>query len=112
MLRRGRQKNRMPTAQEAAELARAIHALGDFAHVAVRTQRGHLHVFAGDEEPIARLTPLPGGGFGLSFHSHTGRWERMPVAGDLAQVARDLVASLGIYLARPDFPSGKSESDH
>lgn len=104
--------NRTATAQEAEELARTIHALGDYAHVAVRTQRGQLYIFAADEEPIARLTPLPGGGFGLSFHSHTGRWEPMPVAGDLAQVARDLVGSLGIYLEKPDFPLGISGSDH
>jgi hypothetical protein len=110
--KRSRSNHRAPSTEEATELARAIQALGDFAHVTVRAERGYLHVFAGDEEPIARLTPLPGDQFGLSFHSHTGRWEPMPVAGDLVQVAQDLVDSLGIYLAKPDFHLGKSGSDH
>jgi hypothetical protein len=107
-----RRPNRNPTAQDATELAHAIHALGDFAHVTVQAQRGHLLILAGDEEPVARLTPLPNGSFGLSFRNHTGRWEPMPVAGDLAEVAYGLVDTLGMYLAKPAFPLGKSGSDH
>src|SRR5918995_1185602 len=57
--KRSRSNHRAPSTEEATELARAIQALGDFAHVTVRAERGYLHVFAGDEEPIARLTPLP-----------------------------------------------------
>lgn len=113
MVRRRHPNDRTtPSEQEANELSRAIHALGDFAHVTVRPVRGHLHIFVGDEEPVARLTPLPGGHFGLSFHSHSGRWEPMPVVGDLAQVAHDLVHALGIYLTKPDFSLGNSGSDH
>jgi antitoxin (DNA-binding transcriptional repressor) of toxin-antitoxin stability system len=36
----------------------AVRAAGEYAHVVVRVERGHLMVYAGDEEPVARLTPL------------------------------------------------------
>jgi hypothetical protein len=96
----------------ASRLCEAIRALGDYSHVTVRPLRGHLYVYAGHEDPVARLTPLNQDQYGLSFHAHTGRWEPMPFAGDIPQLARDLVDSLGIYLARIDFPLGKSGSDH
>lgn len=101
-----------PTAAEADELRRAIQALGDYAHVSVRAARGHLNILIGDGEPVARFTPLGGGQYGLSFHSHTGRWEQMPFVGDLTRLAHDLVGTLGPYLERWDFPDRKSRSGH
>ena len=100
-----------PTEQDAALLLSQLHALGDFAHVNIRAERGHLLV-APDDEPIARLTPLAGGQFGLSFHRHDGRWEPMPFAGDLSQQAKNLVTVLGMYLARYEFTDSNSGSDH
>lgn len=50
----------------------------DYAHVAVRAERGHLRVFIDDGPPVARATPLGANQYGLSFHSHTGRWEKTP----------------------------------
>jgi antitoxin (DNA-binding transcriptional repressor) of toxin-antitoxin stability system len=97
---------------EADALRRTLHALGDYAHVSVRVERGHLNIFIDDGAPVARLTPIGDNQFGLSFHSHTGRWEKMPFVGDLGHLASHLVTALGPYLERPDFSDRKSGSDH
>lgn len=96
---------------EAAQLTAAIHALGNYNHVTVEAQRGSLHVLV-DDEPVARLTPLGGDRYGLSFHQHTGRWEPTPFTGDLAQLAGVLVTEFGAYLASYDFPPTKNGSPH
>jgi hypothetical protein len=101
-----------PTPADAEALHRAIHALGDYGHVSVRAERGHLKIFVDEGAPVARFTPLGGGQFGLSFHTHTGRWEPMPFVGDLVHLAHDLVGVLGPYLQRWDFSDRKSGSDH
>ncbi len=100
------------TPQDADALQAAIHALGDYAHVSVRAGRGHLNIFVADGEPVARCTPFGAGQYGLSFHSHTGRWEPMPFVADLTRLAHDLVGVLGPYLQRWDFPDTKSGSVH
>jgi antitoxin (DNA-binding transcriptional repressor) of toxin-antitoxin stability system len=101
-----------PSEREAEILRREIHALGDYAHVTVRCQRGHLVICADDDAPVARLTPLGRGNFGMSFHRHTGAWEKMPFVGDLPEQASTLVATLAPYLQRYDFSDTKSGSDH
>lgn len=98
--------------REGETLQRAVHALGDYAHVSVRAERGHLNIFIDDGPPVARFTPLGGNRFGLSFHSHTGRWENMPFVGEVIPLAHDLVTVLGPYLERPEFPGRISGSDH
>ena len=99
------------TRQDAERLQRSIAILGDFAHVDVQARRGHLHIHAWDGEAVARATPLGCGHFGLSFRSHTGRWERLPFAGSLEQVAQDLVRALAPYLEARS-PDRNGESDH
>lgn len=101
-----------PTQDDADALRRAIHALGDYGHVSVRAERGHLNIFVDQGEPVARFTPLGAGQYGLSFHCHTGRWEKMPFVADLMSLADDLVGVLGPYLERPDFSDRKSGLDH
>jgi hypothetical protein len=91
-----------PTSDDADALRRAIHALGDYGHVSVRAGRGHLTIHVDEGVPVARATPLGAGQFGLSFRTHTGRWEPMPVIADLARLAHDLVGLLGPYLQRWD----------
>lgn len=100
------------SALEADTLQCALHALGDYAHVAVRAERGHLNVFIDDGAPVARVTPIDATQYGLSFHSHTGRWEKMPFVGALVPLAHDLVTALGPYLERPDFSAGIRGSGH
>jgi hypothetical protein len=97
---------------EAAALQRALHALGEYAHVAVRAERGHLNLFIDDDAPVARVTPIGANQYGLSFHSHTGRWEKLPFIGDLVPLAHDLVTVLGPYLQRADFSGGIRGSGH
>lgn len=99
------------TDDQAVDLATAIHARGAYAHVSVRAERGHLNIYPDDDDPVARLTPLGGGQYGLSFHRHTGQWERMPFAGDLSHLADVIVETLGMYLER-SFSSRISGSDH
>jgi hypothetical protein len=101
-----------PAPQDADILQQAIRALGDYAHVSVRAVRGHLAILVDNGEPVARCTPLGAGQYGLSFHTHTGRWENMPFVADLTHLAQDLVTALGPYLQRSDFPDTKSGSEH
>lgn len=90
-----------PNASVAEEFCAAIRALGDYAHVTVRWQRGLFYVYADDpEDPVARVHPLADGTYGLSFHHHSGRWEPMPFAGDLRHITTALVQALGAYLAK------------
>jgi hypothetical protein len=97
----------------ACSLQSAIHALGDFAHVSVRAERGHLNIFLDDGRfLVARFTPLAAGQYGLSYHNTSGRWEKMPFVGELASLAQHLVEVLGPFLQRLDFPSGINGSDH
>lgn len=81
------------------QLQQAVHAGGEYPHVVVRVARGHLLVYAGDDEPVARLTPLGQAQYGLSFYRHDGRWERMPFSGSISDMATSLVDTLGPYLA-------------
>ena len=97
---------------DALHLQRSLRSLGDYDHVSVRALRGHLQIFVDHGDAVARLTLISAGQYGLSFHSHTGRWETMPFVGPLSSLAHDLVLSLGPYLQRPDFPDRKSGSGH
>jgi hypothetical protein len=97
----------------ARALQSAIQALGDFAHVSVRAQRGHLNIFLDDGRfLVARFTPLGAGQYGLSYYNTRGRWEKMPFVGELAPLAQDLVNALGPFLRPLDFPSGINGSNH
>ena len=112
MTQRRRTQSTPVSAREADTLQRAVHALGDYAHVAVRAARGHLNVFIDEGAPVARATPLDATQYALSFHSHTGRWEPMPFVGALIPLAHDLVTALGPYLERPHFSGGIRGSGH
>lgn len=83
------------------QLQHAVQALSeDYAHVVVQLERGHLVVYAGDQEPVARLTPLTQAQYGLSFYRHDRRWERMPFSGTIPEMATTLVDMLGPYLTQ------------
>jgi len=110
MATRNRKAVNDPAAQQ---LQAGIRRLGDYAHVSVHVQRGHLVVVSGDDAwPVARLTPLGGDHYALSFRRHDGRWEPMPFSGPLDDLATTLVTTLASYLQRVDFPSAISGSDH
>jgi hypothetical protein len=65
-----------------------------------------------DGYPVARLTPLGTGLYGLSLRTHQGRWEKMPWSGPLMEIVEVLVTTLGPYLAKTEFPDRNSGSDH
>jgi hypothetical protein len=92
---------------DARELQDIIHAKGDYGHVAVRLARGHLQIEVeaddGSATPVARATGGGGGEFQLSFLSHTGRWEPLPMTGPPDVVAEMLTTALGAYLDKRNF---------
>lgn len=86
----------------AARLEQMIRQRGDYAHVQVQAKAGHLVVQTRDSQGgqvvVARATPLGGMEYGLSFRSHRGRWEPMPVSGLLEQIVDGLLDFLGPYV--------------
>jgi hypothetical protein len=106
-----RARSRSVLADDANVLTTAIRADGRHGHVTVRADRGFLYVEV-DEEPVVRLEPLSGNGYGLSFHHHSGHWEPTPFTGDLDRLARVLTTEFGAYLDTYDFPPTKSGPDH
>jgi len=109
-MRKSKTASRATTA-DAEQLERAIHQNGEFANVRVHLVRGQLDICP-DEEPVARATPLGGGRFGLSFRSHTGKWEPLPIMGPLKDLAKGVVDALGPYLERWNFSDNNSGSNH
>jgi hypothetical protein len=97
---------------DAERLTQAIHVLGNYSHVTVRPGRGHLNIFADHDQPIARFTPLGAGRYGLSFHTHSGRWEPMPFMGNASEIAQALVTALAPYLEREHDLSRKISGSH
>jgi len=99
----------------AASLEHMIHQRGDYAHVHVQARAGHLLVKIQDNKgvqgTIARATPIGGGEYGLSFRTHTGRWEPMPVSGKMEEIIDGLVDCLGPYLDRTNIdPPGAAQA--
>ncbi len=90
-------RSRPVLADDANDLNTAFRADGRHDHVTVRAERGFLYVEV-DEEPVARLEPLSGHRYSLSFHHHTGRWEPTPFPGDLVRPASVLTTEFGAYL--------------
>ncbi len=97
---------------DAERLTQAIRSLGNYSHVTVRPGRTYLNIYAGHDEPVARFTPLGDGRYGLSFHTHMGRWEPMPFMGELPQITEALVTALAPYLEPDELPRKISGSDH
>lgn len=88
----------------AARLEHMIRQRGDYAHVHVQARAGHLVVKTQDSQGVqvtlARATPIGAGQYGLSFRTHAGRWEPMPVSGVMEQIVEGLLGCLGPYLDR------------
>ncbi len=103
-----------------AEVVRTkLLALGDFDHLHVRRQAGHVLIeqpgpkdAPNDRYAVLRLTLISGFRFGLSLRRHTGRWEKMPVSGVLNDVLADAVTMFGPWLAPEPLIGGTSETDY
>lgn len=90
------------TAGAAAQrLQDLIRQKGQYGHVEVRSRAQHLVVevaFDGGRDPVARATAIDARNYALSFRSHTGRWEPLPVTGPLEEIARSITEELGAYI--------------
>jgi len=65
----------------------------DLRHLQVKVRGTTLLVVAHEqhgEEPVARLTPVGRGQYGLSIFWHNGKWQRMPVVGGLVEIVEGL----------------------
>ncbi len=90
-----------PNQANAERLRFLIRQVHGHRHVDVRAHGQHLIIeltHDDEREPVARATRLDSRTFGLSFRSHTGKWEAMPVAGDLEEIARAMTEELGAYI--------------
>jgi hypothetical protein len=99
----------------AERLERMIRLRGDFSHVHVEAKAGHLLVKTQDkqgaQDMVARATPLGGGEYGLSYRTHSARWEPMPVFGGLDQIVSGLLDLLGPYLDPSNInPPGEAQA--
>ena len=80
----------------AAELQRQLAELTGHDHARVRPYGKHLLIQMHRDDAldtVARLTEVARNKYTAAFRSHTGRWEPLPVTGDLKHTA-DLVATL------------------
>ena len=92
-----------PTAAGAAaqRLQDLIRAKGQYGHVEVRSRAQNLVVEVVSDygrDPVVKATPINPQEYGLSFHSHTGRWEPLPITGNLDEIACSITEELGAYL--------------
>ncbi|WP_042880844.1 hypothetical protein [Cupriavidus necator] len=88
----------------AAELQRQLRSLLGHEQLVTQAYGRHLLIKRlDDEEPtvVARLTELGRNRYGAAFRSHSGRWEPLPGAGSLDEMAQVVVALLEPYL-QPD----------
>lgn len=86
----------------ASRLRDLLHARAGHAHLDVESRGAQLTIVAvqdGQKAPLARLTLLPQGGYGLSLMWHTGRWQRLPVVGAPADVVNVLLEDYADLLA-------------
>ena len=95
--------SRSPRGERAArELEAMLRARGDGANVDVTERAGHLEIAVklddGTSQVLARATSIGIDQYGLSFRKHTGRWEPMPVSGDLRAIAQGITDFLAPYL--------------
>ena len=94
----------LPTKHYAAKLQQQLRSL--LGHEQIITQAYGRHLLIkrlDDEEPtvVARLTELGRNRYGAAFRSHSGRWEPLPGAGSLDEMAQLVVTLLEPYL-QPD----------
>ena len=91
-----------PIAQaRAAELQRHLAQLTGHDHARVRLYGKHLLIQMQRNDAVdtvARLTEVARNRYSAAFRSHTGRWEPLPIAGDLEHAAAAVTTLLAPYL--------------
>jgi len=93
----------LPAKHYAAELQRQLRSLLGHEQIITQAYGRQLIKRLDDEEPtvVARLTELSRNRYGAAFRTHSGRWEPLPGAGTLGEMAQVIVALLQPYL-QPD----------
>jgi hypothetical protein len=84
----------------AAELQRHLAQLTGHDHARVRPYGKHLLIQMHRDDnvdTVARLTELARNRYSAAFRSHTGRWEPLPIEGDLKQAADAVTTFLAPY---------------
>ena len=84
----------------AADLQRHLAQLTGHDHARVRPYGKHLLIQMHRDDnvdTVARLTELARNRYGASFRSHTGRWEPLPIEGDLKQATEAVTTLLAPY---------------
>jgi len=61
-------------------------------HLLIQMHRGD------DVDTVARLTQLARNRYSAAFRSHAGRWEPLPINGDLKQAADSVATLLAPFL--------------
>jgi len=59
----------------------------------------------GQPDTVARLTQIDSKTYGISFKSHSGRWEPLPEEGTRDEMVTALVEELGPYLDPANYSS-------
>jgi hypothetical protein len=83
------------------ELAKALTNQDGLDHLQVKKYGSSLILHSGtgrDDQKHARLTHLSGAQWGLSFPLHTGRWDKTPFTGTLAELLDLLVTDFPFFL--------------
>ena len=94
----------MPTFEaqrKAAELQRQLASLTGHALAHVKPYGKHLLIQMQRKDAVdtvARLTEVARNRYTAAFRSHTGRWEPLPIAGDLKHAADAVTTLLAPYL--------------
>ena len=86
---------------EQAQLEELLSNHAGFEHLWVKKRGKSLTIFSGsDSDPWkhARLTQLGRDIWGLSFSTHTGRWEKTPFVGTMPEVVDTLVRDFAFLL--------------
>jgi len=84
----------------AAELQRHLAQITGHDRAQVRPYGKHLLIQMHRDDSVdtvARLTELARNRYSAAFRSHTGRWEPLPVEGDLKQAADEVTTLLAPY---------------
>ena len=90
----------LPAKHHASELQRQLRALLDHDQIVTQAYGCHLLIRRlDDKDPtaVAHLRELSRNRYGAAFRSHSGRWEPLPGAGTLDEMAQPVVTLLQPY---------------
>ena len=73
---------------------------GDYSHLAFKVRGPHLLIVERNapDEPIARVSAVSRVTCTAAFRNHHGRWEPLPLHGELTTVVEAIVEMLGPFL--------------